>query len=66
MKSKKMITLVKLCSLLLLTYTSLITTDYYDEVGDFTIFAEMDYRKILKNGNKKRGFKPLFLSHIFT
>lgn len=43
-----------------LTYTSLITTDYYDEVGDFTIFAEMDYRKILKNGNKK-GVLPLII-----
>jgi len=43
-----------------LTYSSLITTDYYDEVGDFTIFAEMDYRKILKNGNKK-GVLPLII-----
>jgi predicted Zn-dependent peptidase len=43
-----------------LTYTSSISTDYYDEVGDFTIFAEMDYKKIIKNGSKN-GVLPLII-----
>jgi len=45
------------------TYTSSISSEYYDEVGDFTIYAEMNYTKLLKN-DKKPGVLPLIIDLI--
>ena len=46
-----------------LTYTSSATTEYYEPGGDFTIYTEVDRRKILKNGSKP-GVLPLIMGII--
>ena len=43
-----------------LTYKSNCYTNYYEHLGDLTIEIETDYRKILKDGNKK-GIIPLVI-----
>ena len=46
-----------------LTYTSNCYTNYYEHLGDLTIEIETDYRKILKDGNKK-GIIPLVIGML--
>ena len=46
-----------------LTYTSNATTNYYENLGDFTFFAETDYKKLIKNGSTK-GVLPLIIDLI--
>jgi len=44
-----------------LTYTSSASTTYYEHLGDFSIYAETDYKKIMKNGTKSKGVLPLII-----
>ena len=44
-----------------LTYSSSADTNYYEHLGDFVIYAETDYKKILKNGIKD-GVLPLLVN----
>ena len=46
-----------------LTYSSHCYTKYYEHLGDLTIEIETDYRKILKDGNKK-GIIPLVIGML--
>jgi predicted Zn-dependent peptidase len=46
-----------------LTYSSNCYTNYYENLGDLTIDIETDYRKILKDGNKK-GIIPLVIGML--
>ena len=46
-----------------LTYSSNCYTNYYEHLGDLTIEIETDYRKILKDGNKK-GIIPLVIGML--
>ena len=43
-----------------LTYTSSVSVNFYENIGDFVISAETDSKKLLKNGNKK-GVLPLII-----
>jgi predicted Zn-dependent peptidase len=43
-----------------LTYTSYADVTYNENMGYFTIFAETDYKKLIKNGNGK-GVLPLII-----
>jgi predicted Zn-dependent peptidase len=44
-----------------LTYTSSATTTFYENMGDFSIYAETDYNKIIKNGKTGKGVLPLIV-----
>ena len=46
-----------------LTYTSNATTNYYENLGDFILFAETDSKKLIKNGSSK-GVLPLMIGLI--
>jgi predicted Zn-dependent peptidase len=46
-----------------LTYSSNCYTKYYEHLGDLTIEIETDYRKVLKDGNKK-GILPLVIGML--
>ena len=46
-----------------LTYVSNATTANYEHSGDFTLYAQMDKTKILKNG-KKKGVLPILISML--
>lgn len=46
-----------------LTYTSNATTNYYENIGDFILFAETDSKKLIKNGSSK-GVLPLIIGLI--
>ena len=44
-----------------LTYTSNCTTEYHEHSGDISIYAQVDKRKLIKNGDKP-GLIPLIIS----
>jgi predicted Zn-dependent peptidase len=46
-----------------LTYTSSVSTNYYKNYGDITIYAETDKTKVLKNKSKP-GVLPLLISEL--
>lgn len=46
-----------------LTYTSNASTNYYERIGDFILFAETDSKKLAKNGSSK-GVLPLIIGLI--
>jgi predicted Zn-dependent peptidase len=46
-----------------LTYTSYASTNYYEHIGDFILFAETDSKKLIKNGSSK-GVLPLIIGLI--
>lgn len=46
-----------------LTYTSRVSHDYYDLLGEFIFYAETDSTKIMKNGSKS-GVLPLIIHLI--
>lgn len=46
-----------------LTYTSGVDTNFYNTIGSFTLYAEVDKRKVMKNGEKK-GVLPLMIQMI--
>jgi predicted Zn-dependent peptidase len=44
-----------------LTYRSSGYTTYYDNLGDFSIYAETDYKKLMYNGKSKPGVLPIII-----
>jgi predicted Zn-dependent peptidase len=44
-----------------LTYRSDINLSFYEVMGDFTIYAQLDCAKLMKNGAKKSGVLPLII-----
>lgn len=46
-----------------LTYTSYVSTQYYETMGDFTVFAMTDPSKLLKDNNKE-GVLPILVQII--
>lgn len=47
-----------------LTYTTKSYTNYNEITGDFYIYSEADYRKIIFNGYKKPGVLPILIALI--
>jgi len=46
-----------------LTYTSSVSTTYYEHMGDITMYAEMDRTKVMKNEHTK-GVLPLLIDML--
>jgi predicted Zn-dependent peptidase len=47
-----------------LTYSSYVDTNYFDSVGSFAIYAEVDKHKVMKNGTLGKGVLPLLVDTI--
>jgi predicted Zn-dependent peptidase len=47
-----------------LTYSSRVTTQYFENTGDFTITAITDHNKLIKNGNNGLGVLPLIIKML--
>ena len=47
-----------------LTYTSLISTNYNEFSGDFTIYTEADNTKIMRNGLREPGVFPIIIKML--
>jgi predicted Zn-dependent peptidase len=47
-----------------LTYTSSIDSTSYEQIGDFTFYAQADASKVIRNGRGKKGVLPIILDII--